>query len=99
MTGDYVIACALIWRSTADDDAAQELLCALESADSNLKAIAEAFLVECGEESMWLLEDAVAEGCLSPAFAGPCMAEILRRQLHGEPPRTVRWLVADASQC
>ncbi|HZM09619.1 MAG TPA: hypothetical protein VFC15_05350, partial [Candidatus Limnocylindrales bacterium] len=37
-----------------------------------------ALLVESGEPSMDLLEDAVATETMSPQIAGPCMAEILR---------------------
>lgn len=84
MNGEDIVACGLSWQSTADPDAGTELLRGLQSADPNLKLLAEVLLAENGEESMRLLEEAIAAGWLSPHLAGPCMAEILRRQVRGE---------------
>lgn len=78
MEASYVLACGIVWRKTADPEAGWELVEALESADPRLRSLAQALLVESGEPSMDLLENAVATGKVSPQIAAPCMAEILR---------------------
>lgn len=78
MDPEYIVACAIVWRKTADPVAGQELVEALESDDQALRMLAQSLLAECGEASMSLLETAVATGELNPELAGPCMAEILR---------------------
>ncbi|HEV2400229.1 MAG TPA: hypothetical protein VGS27_25045 [Candidatus Sulfotelmatobacter sp.] len=78
MDADYIVACGIVWRKTADPMAGQELVEALESNDQELRTLAQSLLAECGEVSMSLLESAVATGVLNPELAGPCMAEILR---------------------
>jgi len=78
MDTSYVIACGIVWRKTADAEAGWELVEALESPDPDLRSLAQSFLVESGEDSMDLLESAVATGIVSPQAAGPCMTEILR---------------------
>ena len=89
MDATYVLACGIVWRKTADPEAGWELVEALESPDPCLRLLAQSFLVENGEDSMDLLEGAVARGVLSPEVAGPCMAEILRsgqaRQIRRQP--------------
>ncbi len=74
----YMLACGIVWRKTADPEAGWELVEALESSDPCLRLLAQSLLVENGEQSMDLLENAVATGKVSPQVAGPCMAEILR---------------------
>ena len=78
MEASYVLACGIVWRKTSDPEAGWELVEALESADRRLRSLAQALLVESGEPSMDLLENAVAAGKISPQVAAPCMAEILR---------------------
>jgi hypothetical protein len=78
MEASYVLACGIVWRKTADPEAGWELVEALESADPRLRSLAQALLVESGEPSMDLLENAVATGKVSLQIAAPCMAEILR---------------------
>lgn len=80
MDVDYMLACAIVWRSTADPVAGWELIEGLESKDPCIQEIAKTILVQCGEPSMNLLESAVAAGIVSPDSAGPCMAEILGAQ-------------------
>ena len=77
MEASYVLACGIVWRKTADPEAGWELVEALESADPSLRSLAQALLVESGEPSMDLLEDAVATGRVSPQIASSCMVEIL----------------------
>lgn len=83
----YMFACGIVWRRTADPEAGRELVEGLESSDPCLRLLAQSLLVENGEQSMDLLESAVATGKVSPQAAGPCMAEILRggeaRQIGG----------------
>ena len=74
---DYMLACGIVWRRTADPVAGWELIEGLGSEDPRIQEIAKTLLVECGEPSMKLLESAVAVGIVSPAAAGPCIAEIL----------------------
>lgn len=78
MNANYILACGIVWRKTADPEAGWELVEALQFSDPSLRMIAQSFLVEAGKDSMDLLEGAVARGVLSPDVAGPCMAEILR---------------------
>jgi len=75
---DHVLACGIIWRKTADPEAGWELVECLESRDPELRLLAQTFLVESGESSMGLLENALAGGVVNPDVAVPCMAEILR---------------------
>ena len=78
MNPDYMLACGIVWRRTADPEAGSELVEGLESRDPKLRLLAQSLLVESGEDSMALLENALTAGVLSPDSAGPCMAEILR---------------------
>lgn len=78
MDANYMLACGIVWRKTADPEAGWELIEGLQSSDPSLRMLARTFLVETGKNSMDLLEGAVARGDLSPEVAGPCMAEILR---------------------
>lgn len=88
MDANYMLACGIVWRKTADPEAGWELVEALQSRDPSLRLLAQSLLVETGKDSMDLLEGAVARGILSPEAAGPCMAEILRsgqvRQTRGQ---------------
>ncbi|MGC2475689.1 MAG: hypothetical protein WA485_15210 [Candidatus Sulfotelmatobacter sp.] len=77
---DYVLACGIVWRKTADPEAGWELVEGLESEDPQLRLLAQTLLVESGESSMGLLENALAAGVVNADVAGPCMAEILRIQ-------------------
>jgi hypothetical protein len=100
MDANYMLACGIVWRKTADPEAGWELVEALESPDPRLRLLARSLLVENGKDSMDLLEGAVASGILSPEVAGPCMAEILRsgqtRQTGGQ---TIRQHWVDVSLC
>jgi hypothetical protein len=78
MDANFMLACGFLWQKTADPEAGWELVEALESPDPRLRLLAQTLLVENGQDSMRLLEDAVATGIVSPQVAGPCMAEILR---------------------
>lgn len=77
MDVDYILACGIVWRRTADPVAGWELIEGLESKDPCIQEIAKMLLVDCGESSMKLLELAVVSGIASPDSAGSCMAEIL----------------------
>ena len=77
MQVDYMLACGIVWRRTADPVAGWGLIEGLESKDPCIQEMAKTLLVECGEPSMKLLESAVAMGIVNPETAGPCMAEIL----------------------
>lgn len=78
MNPDYMLACGIVWGKTADPEAGLDLVEGLESGDPKLRLLAQMLLVESGEDSMGLLQSALATGALSPEVAGPCIAEILR---------------------
>ena len=80
MNADYILACGIVWRKTADPEAGWQVVEALESHDLRVRVLAQTFLVGSGEQSMRLLESAVAAGEVRPEIAGPCMAEILQNQ-------------------
>lgn len=100
MNPDYMLACGIVWRKTADPEAGLELVEGLESPDLKVRALAQALLIDGAENSMRLLESALAAGVVSPEAAGPCMAEILR---NGHDKRTgrrpTREVLHDASLC
>jgi hypothetical protein len=78
MNPEYMIACGIVWRKTADPEAGLELVDGLESPDPRVRALAQALLIDGAESSMCLLESALAAGVVSPEAAGRCMAEIFR---------------------
>jgi hypothetical protein len=78
MDADYMLACGIVWRKTADPDAGWELVEALASPDPELRQFARDMLVQRRDNAMALLEDAVGAGILTPEVAGPCMVELLR---------------------
>lgn len=78
MNTDYMLACGVVWRRTADPEAGWDLVDGLKSRDPEVRVLAQTLLVESGESSMGLLESALAAGVVDPDVAGPCMAEILR---------------------
>jgi hypothetical protein len=88
MDTDYMLACGIAWCRTSDADAGWELVEALESPDPRLRLLAQAFLVDNGDNSLSLLESAVATGMASPETVGPCMAEILRNERRRQDRRT-----------
>jgi len=101
MNADYMLACGVVWRKTADPEAGWDLVDGLKSRDPEVRLLAQTFLVESGESSMGLLESALALGIVDPDVAGPCMAEILRSR-HAKPvtgerindhctDRSIRW--------
>ena len=80
MEPDYIVACGIVWRKTADPVAGSELVEGLQSEDREIRSLAQRVLAESGEASMSLLESALAAGLVTPESAGPCLAVILRSQ-------------------
>lgn len=78
MDANYMLACGIVWRKTADPDAAWELVEAMASPDPELRQFARDMLIQRRDSAMALLEDAVGAGVLTPEVAGPCMVELLR---------------------
>jgi hypothetical protein len=78
MNTDYMLACGVVWRRTGDPEAGWDLVDGLKSRDLEVRLLAQTLLVESGESSMGLLENALAVGIVDPEVAGPCMTEILR---------------------
>jgi hypothetical protein len=74
-----MVACGIVWRNTADEDAGWELVTALGSPDPELRQIARQMLAEQRDNAMELLEAAITAGILTPEAAWPCMGEMLRR--------------------
>ena len=56
MNGDYVFLCGVMWCAYGQQDAASELLRAVNSADPDLSALASAMLgsAEGGRNILWL---------------------------------------------
>lgn len=78
MDANYMLACGIVWRKTADPDAGWGLVEALASPDPELRQFARDMLVERRDNAMTLLEDAISAGVLTPEVAGPFMVELLR---------------------
>ncbi len=78
MNPNYMLACGIVWRKTADPEAGLELVEGLQSPDFPVRVLAQALLIDGAENSMRLLESALVAGVVTPEAAGPCMAEILR---------------------
>lgn len=93
MQADYIVACGVVWRKTLDPVAGSELVESLQSEDQEIRFLAQTILAESGKASMSLLETAVANGVVSPEFAGPCMAAILRSQY-----RIGDWITCERTQ-
>lgn len=91
MNPDYLLACAIVWRSTTDAEAGLELLEGLDSPDPNVRALSRALLIEDEENSLRLLEGALIAGVVSPETAGVCIADILRN-------RQNKWKGADSER-
>ena len=99
MDHEDLFECGVLWRSTADSEAGWELIRGLQSVDPGLRSVAKVLLVENGQRSMQLLEDALAAGSLSPCIAVQCIAEILREQIRQECRQTTTWTPIDVSEC
>ena len=100
MDADYMLTCGIVWRKTADPELGWELVQALESPDSRLRSLAQALLVNNGEELVCFLESAVMAGVVSPQVAGSCMAEILRNgQATQAGGQTIEQPLVDVSLC
>lgn len=78
MNMESLLACGVLFRSTADPEAGWKLVEGLESPDPCLRILAEKLLVEGGPASLSILEDGLSAGIVSTDTAGPCIAEILR---------------------
>ena len=62
MNPDYLLACAIVWRKTADAEAGLELLEGLDSPDPGVRTLSRALLIDDEENSLRLLEGALAAG-------------------------------------
>ncbi len=80
MNADYMLACGIAWLGMRDPKAGWRLVQALESADSQVRALAQALLVEASEDSLLMLESARAAGVLNVEASSSCIAEILRNR-------------------
>lgn len=80
MDTEYMLACGVVWRGTADPDAGWELVEAMASPDPELRRIARDMLMQRRDNAMTLIEDAVGAGVLTPELAGPCIVELLGRK-------------------
>jgi|GEM_PF-6017883 len=91
MNPDYLLACAIVWRKTADAEAGLGLLEGLDSPDPGVRTLSRALLIDDEEDSLRLLEGALAAGVVSPEAAGECIADILWN-------RQNKWKGADAER-
>ncbi len=88
MNANYMLACGIVWRKTADPEAGLELLEGLRSFNVEVRMLAQAFLIEGADASLGLLETALSDGLVSPEAAGACITEILRKRQNKQ--RTVQ---------
>lgn len=77
MNTETLLACGVLFRSTADPEAGCKLLEGLESRDPALRIMAKTFLVEGGSASLRILEEGLSAGIVGADTAAPCIAEIL----------------------
>jgi hypothetical protein len=77
MNPDYLLRCAIVWRKTADAEAGLGLVEGLDSPNPDLRAFSRALLMDDEENSLRLLEGALAAGVVSTEAAGGCIADIL----------------------
>jgi hypothetical protein len=75
MECEELLECGVSWRNTADPEAGRDLIRGLQSTDPGMRSVAQVLLVENGQRSMRLLENAPAAGFLSPCMAVQCIAE------------------------
>jgi hypothetical protein len=80
MDHSSILACAIVWRKTADPEAGWSLVAALDSPDPSIRSFVEAVLADGSEESLALLEAAVEAGVLSPERAAPCISQLLQTE-------------------
>jgi len=72
----YILGCGLVWGRTGDPEAGWELIDALGSPEPHIRSLAHRVLVESGEQSMGLLEEALRTGLLTSEEAGSCMTDL-----------------------
>ena len=100
MNPDYLLACALVWRKSADAEAGLGLLEGLDSPDPGVRTLSRALLINDEENSLRLLEGALAAGVVSPEAAGGCIADILwNRQNKWKGAASERRLWSDSFSC
>lgn len=95
MNAEFLLACGVVFRRTADLEAAWQLVEGLASEDAALRVLAQTFLVEGGAVSMSMLETALAAGVVDSDVVGPCMVEILASQRAAQPTK----IITDRSLC
>lgn len=100
MNPDYLLACAIVWRKTADAEAGLGLVEGLDSSDPGVRTLSRALLIDDEENSLRLLEGALEAGVVSPEAAGGCIADILRnRQNKWKGVDSERRLWSDSFSC
>ena len=100
MNPDYLLACAIVWRKTADAEAGLGLVEGLDAPDPSVRAFSRALLIDDEENSLRLLEGALVAGVVSPEAAGGCIADILRnRQNKWREVTSGRRLQRDSFSC
>jgi hypothetical protein len=80
MDETFILACGIVWRSTAEPEAGWSLVAALDSPDPSIRSLAEAMLAGGSDESLALLEAAVEAGVVSPERAAPCISQLLQAE-------------------
>jgi len=73
----FVYACGILWCRTREQDAAWELVRALNSSDEEIRDMARIALAEGGAESLSFLEMALSTNEITPEQAAPCLLDIL----------------------
>lgn len=75
MDSTYVFLCGVAWCQFGEEAAGNELIRALGSADTKVRALARAMLGKAGLRSKALIGEAIARDEMSPIQASLCMFE------------------------
>lgn len=79
----YVFACGIVWRYTADTEAGWELIRALKDCDEDVQGLAAVMLADEPQNSVVLLNAAIAAGVVSGKDAADAFAGMVAKA--GEP--------------
>ena len=81
----YVFACGIVWRYTADAEAGWELIRALRDDDANVRDVAAAALADRCQNSVALLNAAIASGAASGRDAAEVLAAMAANEYVERP--------------
>lgn len=75
----YVFACGIVWRYTADPEAGWELIRALRDSDRDVQELAALALSDNSQDSLPLLNAAIARGAISGKDAAEVLGSMIAK--------------------